>query len=155
MRKRKTRRSRRHTPSGPTNVEIKGLPPLGAQRAQGIPPKKGYKADSRRDFQNLYDSLLNRREQFSAWFEEAAMAKIEIETKEIRDCVADIKKDQKRYWQIIKQLPNVEEISEEELEKQIGKADQLLTLAKEISSMETFLPHKIDKLYSLLRQPLQ
>ena len=156
MRKRKSRRSRRHTPSGPTNVEII-LSPLGAQRWLGIPTKTAYTADSRRDFQNLYDLLVNSREQFSAWFKEATLIEAAAETKtdEFVKCAADIKKDQKRYWQIIKQLPNVTEFSAEELEKRSGKADELLKRAGEIMLMKTYFPRKIDRLRFLLEHRTQ
>jgi hypothetical protein len=156
MRKRKPRRSKRHTPSGPTDVEII-LSPLGAQRWLGIPRKTAYTADSRRDFQNLYDSLIRDREQFRAWFEEAGLIEARAETKsdEFLERAADIKKDGERFRQIINQLPNVAEFSAEELEKRSGKADQLLKLAGEIMLMKTYFPRKIANLRFLLEHRTQ
>jgi hypothetical protein len=156
MRKSKSRRSRRRIPSGQTGVEII-LSPLGTQRWLGIPTKTAYTADSRRDFQDLYDLLVNSREQFYAWFEEATLIEAGAETKtgEFLERAADIKKDQKRYQQIIKQLPNVAEFSDEELEKRSGKASQLLGLAGEIMLMKTYFPRKIDSLRFLLEQRTQ
>jgi hypothetical protein len=156
MRKRKPRRSKRGTPSGPSDVEII-LSPLGTQRWLGIPTKTAYTADSRRDFQDLYDLLVNSREQFYAWFEEAALIEAGAETKtgEFLERAADIKKDEQRFRQIIKQLPNVAEFSEKELEKKSGKADRLLSLAGEIMLMKPYFPRKIDRLRFLLEQRTQ
>ena len=147
MRKRKTRR-------GPTSVRI-NVPPLATKppKHQSEEEKKTASIERRRrEFQNLYDSLVNSREQFSAWFEETALIEAGAETKtgEFLDCVADFKKDQQRYRQIIKQLPNVAEFSEEELDKRSGKANRLLNIAGEITLMKTYFPRKIDRLRFLL-----
>ena len=70
---------------------------------------------------------------FSTWFKEAKLIESGAKTKsdEFLNYVADIEKDRQRYQQIIEQLPNVVDFSEEELEKRTGKADRLLRLAGE------------------------
>ena len=153
MRKRKTPRSKRRIKNsgGPANVEIRGLPPLPPWA-----PKETPKLDKRRDFQNLYDSIMRGAgEEFEAWFEEAAMLEAEIETEEYRNCVADIKRDKQRYRQLIKQLPKVEDFSAEEIEYRTGKASQLLDVTGEIMLMKIHLPRKVERLTFLLKFPSQ
>jgi len=112
----------------------------------------------RRDLQQLYDSIMKGAgEEFEAWFEETAMleAEIKTQTEELRQCVADIKKDKQRYNQLIKQVPKVEDFSAEEIEHRTGKACQLLDIASEISVMERHLPRMVEKLSFLLKHPSQ
>jgi hypothetical protein len=149
MRKRKKTRRSKH--AGPPSVKITHS--SARPTALGMPPK----LDKRREFQTLYDSLVNSREQFSAWFDEAKLIESGAETKtdEFLERVADIEKDRQRYQQIIKQLPNVAEFSEEELEERSGKADQLLRLAGEFMLIRTYLSRKIDRLRFLLENRTQ
>ena len=111
----------------------------------------------KREFKNLYDTLMEGREQFDAWFEETALLEADIKTEndEFHECIADIKKDQRRYRQVIKQIPKPEEFSAEELEKRTGKASRLLDLAGEITLMGIHVPRKVEKLRFLLRHVLQ
>ncbi len=111
----------------------------------------------RREFQGVSDSLLNSREKFDAWFEETAKieAEIKTETDELRECIADIKKDQRRYPEVIAQVPNPVEFSAEELEKRTGKVSQLLDLAGEINLMIFHVPRKVERLRFLLKSPMQ
>jgi hypothetical protein len=51
--------------------------------------------------------------------------------------VADIKKDLQRYREVMRQLPKVEEFSDEEVEKMSGKASQLLDVAGEVTTLQT------------------
>ena len=51
--------------------------------------------------------------------------------------MADIKKDLQRYREVMRQLPNVEEFSDEEVEKMSGKASQLLDVAGEVTTLQT------------------
>lgn len=141
--------------SGPTQINFISASPPEMPKELGIPQKP----DKRRDFQNLYDLLVNSlsREQFSAWFEEAEIleAKIENETDEVRNCVADIKREKQRYRKVMAQLPDVANWSEEELENLTGRASKLRDLATEITSMKTHLPNQIDKLHFLLEHRTQ
>jgi hypothetical protein len=107
--------------------------------------------------QLVYDSLMNSQAQVHAWFEEATLVVADAPTKteELLDCAADIKQDWKRYWEIMNQLPNVGEFSEEELETRSGKADQLFYLSWEVMLIKTHFPCKIDKLRFLLEHPTQ
>ena len=149
MRKRKKTRRSKH--AGPSSVKI--TQSSTRPTALGMPPKP----DKRREFQTLYDSLVNSREQFSAWFDETKLIESGAETKtdEFLERVADIEKDRQRYQQIIKQLPNVAEFSEQELEERSGKADQLLRLAGEFLLIRTYLSRKIDRLRFLLENRTQ
>ena len=110
------------------------------------------------DLQQLYESLMKGAgEEFGAWFEEAQTieAEKEDESEEFRQCLADIKSDRQRYEQLLKLIPKVTEFSEEEIEKRSGKASQLLDIAGEIGDMKRHLPVKVEKLRSLLTNPLQ
>ena len=151
MRKRKkTERPKR---AGPAGVKI--TIPSTRPAALGMPPKP----DKRREFQILYDSIASThsREQFSTWFQEAKLIEWGAESKsdEFLNYVADIEKDRQRYQQIIEQLPNVADFSEEELEKRTGKADRLLRLAGEFLLIRTYLARKIDRLRFLLENRRQ
>ena len=141
-RRKKTQRSKR----GGVKMTIPSTRPT----ALGMPPKP----DKRREFQTLYDSIASThsREQFSTWFKEAKLIESGAKTKsdEFLNYVADIEKDRQRYQQIIEQLPNVADFSEEELEKRTGKADRLLRLAGEFLLIRTYLSRKIDRLRFLL-----
>jgi hypothetical protein len=140
--RKKTQRSKR----GGVKMTIPSTRPT----ALGMPPKP----DKRREFQTLYDSIASThsREQFSTWFKEAMLIESGAKTKsdEFLNYVADIEKDRQRYQQIIEQLPNVADFSEEELEKRTGKADRLLRLAGEFLLIRTYLSRKIDRLRFLL-----
>jgi hypothetical protein len=111
----------------------------------------------RRDFQHLYNRLMNGRKQFRAWFEEVQLFK--LETEEMRECVAYIKKDEQRYWRLLVQLPKVEYFSAKELEHRTGKASKLLELSGEINLLGVRIPRDIEKLHSLSKRspgsPLQ
>ena len=151
MRKRKkTQRSKR---AGPASVKITD----SSIRPTALEGRISPTQDKRREFQTLYDSLVNSSAQFSTWFKEADLIESAAENKtdEFLTRVADIEKDRQRYQQIIMQLPNVVEFSEEELEKRTGKADQLLRLAGEFLLMRTYLSRKIDHLRFLLHNRTQ
>ena len=111
----------------------------------------------KREFENLYDTLMRGREQFDAWFEETVLIEADIKTEndEFHECVADIKKDQRHYRQVIEQIPKPEEFSAEELEKRTEKVSQLLDLAGEITLMGIHVPRKVEKLRFLLKSPMQ
>ena len=96
-------------------------------------------------------------EEFEARFEETALleAEIKTESEELRTCVNDIKKDRERYRQLLTQIPDVEDFSEQEIENRTGKASQLLDIAGEITIMGTHLPRKVEKLRFLLKHPSQ
>jgi hypothetical protein len=78
----------------------------------------------RRQYEEIHESMIKIREQFMAWSEEVAMIKAENRTVEFRRCVAEIKKDLQRYREVMRQLPEVEEFSDEEVENMSGKASQ-------------------------------
>jgi len=148
--RKKTQRSKRAGPAA-----VKKTIPSTRPTTLGLPPQP----DKRREFQTLYDSIASThsREQFSTWFKEAKLIESGAETKsdEFLNYVADIEKDQQRYQQIIEQLPNVADFSEEELEKRTGKADRLLRLAGEFLLIRTYLGRKIDRLRFLLENRRQ
>ena len=98
----------------------------------------------RRQYEEIHESMIKSREQFMAWSEEVAMIEGENPTVEFRRCVAEIKKDLKRYREIMRQLPTkVEEFSDEEVEKMSGKASQLLDVAKEVTALHTHVRHQL------------
>lgn len=112
----------------------------------------------RHELQQVYDTLMKGAgEQFEAWFEETAMleAEIEGEGEDLRKIVEDIKKDRQRYTELIKQVPQVDEFSAEEVEQRSGKASQLLDIAGEVIVLEMNLPLKVEKLRFLLKHPSQ
>jgi hypothetical protein len=100
----------------------------------------------RRDLQQLHTYLLNTRVQFTAWTEELDMTEGALETGEFRDCVTEIKLDLQQYRQLMTQLPKVEEFTDEEVEKRIGKAGQLLNIGNQVSTLEIHVPRKLEKL---------
>ena len=148
MKKRKKTQRSKH--AGPASVKITPSSTRPTTLEGGIHEK-------RREFQTLYDSLVNSSAQFSTWFKEAELIESAAENKtdEFLKRVADIQQDRQRYQQIITQLPNVVEFSEEELEKRTGKADQLLRLAGEFMLIRTYLSRKIDHLRFLLENRTQ
>ena len=107
-----------------------------------------------RDLQQVYYSLMkSEQKHFEAWFEKTALLEMEMtaENEEFRQSVADIKKDEQRYRQLIKQLPNVAEFSAEEIENKSGNASQLLGIAIEVMGLEINLPRKVEKLAFMLK----
>ena len=78
----------------------------------------------RREFQDLYELMDKSCEQFAAWSEEVAMIEGENQSVEFRRGMAEVKKDLRRYREVMRQLPKVEEFSDEEVEKRSGKASQ-------------------------------
>jgi hypothetical protein len=49
-----------------------------------------------------------------------------------RDCLASIKNAMRHYWELIKQLPCVDEFTDYELEKRDGKVEQFIQIATEL-----------------------
>lgn len=98
----------------------------------------------RRQYEEIHESIIKVREQFIAWSKEVAMIKGENQqTVEFRRCVAEIKKDLQRYRELMRQLPKVEEFSDEEVEKMSGKASQLLDVAGEVTILHTHVRHQM------------
>jgi hypothetical protein len=108
----------------------------------------------RNEFRQLHETIERGREEFEAWFEETALleAEIEIGTEELRQIVTDIKKDRQQYRELLTQIPNVDDFSDEEVEKRSGKASLLLDIASQIGKMEFHLPRKVEKLRFLVEK---
>jgi septal ring factor EnvC (AmiA/AmiB activator) len=111
----------------------------------------------RNDFRQVHETIERGREEFEAWFEETAMleTEIKVETEELRQAVMDIKKDRQQYRELLKRIPNVDDFSDEEVEKRSGKASALLDIAGEIAIMKIHVPRKVGKLRFLLKHPSQ
>jgi septal ring factor EnvC (AmiA/AmiB activator) len=111
----------------------------------------------RNEFRQLHETIERGREDFEAWFEEMAMLEVEIkvETEELRQTVTDIKADRQRYHELLNQIPNVDDLSDEEVEKRSGKASVLLDIASEIAVMKIHVPRRVEKLQFLLKHPSQ
>jgi hypothetical protein len=109
----------------------------------------------RRDLQQLHTLLLDTREQFTAWKEELDITQGVVETDEFQNYVTEIKIDLQQGRQLLAQLPNVEEFTEEEIEKKIGKVGQLLNIGEQVTTLQTQLPRKMEKLQFLAKQRLQ
>ena len=109
----------------------------------------------RRTYEELLESMVKYREQFMAWSEEVALVEAQNQTVEFRDCVFEIKQDLQRYGEVLKKLPKSEDLSDEELEKNEGKAGQLLDVVQEVTALQINLPRKVEKLHFMLKQPLQ
>jgi hypothetical protein len=107
----------------------------------------------RQEFGELFKNVMNGREQFRAWVQEAAM--LTADRDEARECLAAIKNDECLYWRAIAQLPDVYEFTIEELEKRNGKAAKLLGLAAELSRLQTSVERRLEKLHFLSEYPLQ
>jgi predicted nucleic acid-binding Zn-ribbon protein len=107
----------------------------------------------RNDFRQLHETIERDREEFEAWFEETALLEAEIkgESEELRHTVADINNDRQRYRELLKQIPNVDDFSDEEVEKRSGKASALLDIAGKIAIMKVHVPRKVEKLRFLLK----
>lgn len=111
----------------------------------------------RNEFRQLHETIERDREDFEAWFEEMAMleAEIKVETEELRQTVTDIKADRQRYHELLNQIPNVDDLSDEEVEKRSGKASVLLDIASEVAVMKIRVPRKVEKLQFLVKHPSQ
>ena len=109
----------------------------------------------RRDLQQLHTHLLNSREQFTAWKEDLDVTQGVVETDEFQNYVTEVKIDLQQGRQLLAQLPNVEEFTEEEIEKKIGKVGQLLNIGEQVTTLQTQLPRKMEKLQFLAKQRLQ
>jgi septal ring factor EnvC (AmiA/AmiB activator) len=107
----------------------------------------------RNDFRQVHETIETGRAEFEAWFKETALleAEIKVKTEEIRQMVTDIKKDRQQYRKLLKQIPNVDDFSDEEVEKRSGKASALLDIAREIAIMKIHVPRKVEKLRFLLK----
>jgi hypothetical protein len=97
----------------------------------------------RGQYEEIHESMIKSREQFMAWSEEVAMIDAENQTVEFRRCVAEIKKDLQRYRELMRQLPKIEEFSDEEVEEMSGKASQLLDVAGEVTTLHTHVRRQL------------
>ena len=93
------------------------------------------------------------REQIRAWFEEANMNRADGE--DAKKCLQEIKNDERRYWQLIGQLPSVEDFTDEEVEKRNKRASTFLDIATEIASLEIWVKRKVEKIEFLSKYPSQ
>ena len=111
----------------------------------------------RNDFRQVHETIEKGREEFEAWFQETAMleAEIKVETEEIRQTVTDIKNDRQQYRKLLKQIPNVDDFSDQEVERRSGKASALLEIAAKIAIMKVHVPRKVEKLRFLLKHASQ
>jgi hypothetical protein len=111
----------------------------------------------RNDFRQVHETLERGREEFEAWFEETALleAEIKVGTEEIRQTVTDIKNDRQQYRKLLKQIPNVDDFLDEEVEKRSGKASALLEIAGKIAIMKVHVPRKVERLRLLLKHASQ
>jgi septal ring factor EnvC (AmiA/AmiB activator) len=111
----------------------------------------------RNDFRQVHETIERDRQEFQAWFDETALleAEIKVETEDIRQTVTDIKKDRQRYHELVNLFPNVDDLSDEEVEKRSGKASVLLDIASEIAVMKIHVPRKVEKLQFLLKHASQ
>ena len=69
--------------------------------------------------------------------------------------MAEVKKDLRRYREVMRQLPKVEEFSDEEVEKRSGKASQSYWTSGEVTTLQIHVPRKVEKLHFLLKQSMQ
>ena len=97
----------------------------------------------RRQYEEIHESMIKSREQFMAWSEEVAKIAGENQSVELRRRVAEIKKDLQRYREVMRQLPKIEEFSDEEIENMSGKASQLLDVAGEVTTLHTHVRHHL------------
>jgi hypothetical protein len=111
----------------------------------------------RNDFRQVHETIEAGCAEFEAWFEETALleAEIKVDTEEIRQTVTAIKNDRQQYNKLLKQIPNVDDFSDEEIERRSGKASALLDIAGKIAIMQIHVPRKVEKLRFLLKHPSQ
>jgi hypothetical protein len=107
----------------------------------------------RKEFRDLFKAVMNSREQFRAWFEEATS--LTADGDEALECWLAIKNDERLYWRAIAQLPNADELTGEELEKRNGNAAKLLDLAAEVAQLHTGVECRVEKLHFLSEYPSQ
>jgi hypothetical protein len=105
----------------------------------------------RRTYEELHESMVKSREQFMAWSEEVALVEAQNQTMEFRGCVLEIKQDLQRYGEVLKKLPKIQDLSDEEVEKNDGKAGQLLDVVQEVTALQINLPRKVEKLHFMLK----
>jgi hypothetical protein len=80
---------------------------------------------------------------------------MENQTVEFRPGVAEIKQDLQRYREVIKKLSKTAEFTDEEVGNTTGNVSELLDVVSDVITLETQLPRKFEKLYFMLKQPLQ
>jgi hypothetical protein len=107
----------------------------------------------RQELKQLSDTIMNVREEFRARFEQAN--KYRADGDEAKKCLQDIKNDERRYWQLIAQLPSVEDFTDEEVEKRNKRASTFLDIAAEIASLHVWVERKVEKLEFLSKYPSQ
>jgi hypothetical protein len=107
----------------------------------------------RRELKQLSETIMNDREEFRTWFEEANDYRAEGD--EANKCLQEIKKDERRYWQLISQLPTVDDFTDEEVEKKNKRASTFLDIATEIASLHIWVKRKVEKLEFLSKYPSQ
>jgi hypothetical protein len=105
----------------------------------------------RRTYEELHESMVKSREQFMAWSEEVALVEAQNQTMEFRGCVLEIKQDLQRYGEVLNKLPKIQDLSDEEVEKNDGKAGQLLDVVQEVTALQINLPRKVEKLHFMLK----
>jgi hypothetical protein len=105
----------------------------------------------RRQYQEIHELMEKNREQFIAWSEEVAMIEGENQTGEFRRCVVEIKTDLQHYHEVMAQLPNVEEFTDENIERRSGKVFQLFDVVWEVNTLKADLSRKFEKLHLLLK----
>jgi hypothetical protein len=107
----------------------------------------------RQELKQLSDTILNVREEFRSRFEQAN--KYRADGDEAKKCLQDIKNDERRYWQLIAQLPSVEDFTDEEVEKRNKRASTFLDIAAEIAALHVWVERKVEKLEFLSKYPSQ
>ena len=107
----------------------------------------------RRELKQLGNTIMNEREEFRAWFEKANTNSADGD--EAKKCLQESKNDERRYWQLISQLPSVEDFSDEEVEKRNKRASTFLDIATEIASLQIWVKRKVEKLDFLSKYPSQ
>jgi hypothetical protein len=105
----------------------------------------------RRHYQEIHELMEKNREQFIAWSEELAMIEGENQTGEFRHCVFEIITDLQHYHAVMAQLPNVEEFTDEHIERRSANVFQLFDVAWEVNTLKADLSRKFEKLHLLLK----
>ena len=71
--------------------------------------------------------------------------------REFRRCLVEIKTDLQHYHEVMAQLPNVEEFTDQDIERRSAKVFQLFEVAWEVNTLKADLSRKFEKLHLLLK----
>jgi hypothetical protein len=107
----------------------------------------------RNDFRQVHETIERDREELRLGLKRRHCSRRKSKLNP-RSCVKPSRTSKtigNQYRKLLKQIPNVDDFSDEEVEKRSGKASALLDIASKIAIMKVHVPRKVEKLRSLLK----